>query len=256
MNKWLSLWSIGQAYSLADFKMIKDSNFSGVEIWAEHMNAEESFQYAKQCDFEIGLHLPFHDLSLATPYKEIGEYVTKTMKEWIKRLAEHGGGHAVIHGGLAHASENYEAALQRLIERLKELNDYAEEHQVALLFENQIPDKLNYTHIFPSSVNEWVGVLNKTNTKACLDVGHLAVQGDSFKETVDVLGSSLKSIHLSDNDGVSDLHLLPEEGNILQENPLYYLKEINYQGPIVFEINPYKYSLQDILQHQSVTDFL
>jgi len=181
--------------------------------------------------------------------------ILKTMKEWIKRLADYGGGHAVIHGGLAHASENQEVALQRLTERLKDLNDYAESHQIDLLFENQIPDKLNYTHIFPSSVKEWVEILNNTNTKACLDVAHLAVQGDSFKETVEILGDSLKSIHLSDNDGLSDLHLLPGEGKVLQDDALDYLEKVNYQGPIVFEVNPYKYSLQDILQHPSVTNF-
>ena len=41
-------------------------------------------------------------------------------------------------------------------------------------------------HILPSNIEE-----NKTNTKACLDVGHLAIQGDEFKDTVNRLGDYL-----------------------------------------------------------------
>ncbi len=255
VEKWISLWSIGQEYSLEDIKQIKEHGFNGVEIWAEHHLAEQAFKYANECDLQIGLHLPFHDLNLATQYDEIAEYTLALTKKWIKKLAYYNGSHAVIHGGQAMASEDLDKVYPKMIERLKELSDFSLANNVELLFENQIPDGLNYMHILPSNIEEWLDVLNKTNTKACLDVGHLAIQGDEFKDTVNRLGGLLKSIHLSDNDGKSDLHLLPNDGTVIQNNIINVLSKQNYQGPVVFEINPYKYSLKDILEHPSVKEF-
>lgn len=247
MRKWFSLWGLGQTYSLADFERIKEKGFVGVEVWGEHTHAERAFEYAKKCNFEIGLHLPFHDLNLATPFEELEEFILNTMKYWIRKLYEYNGSHAVIHGGTAHAFEERHKSSQKVITRLKKLNEYAKKHNVELLFENQIPDSLNYTHVFPSEVDEWIRVLDETSTKACLDTGHLAVQGDDFKETINSLGNRLVSVHLADNDGLSDLHLMPGDGKNLTEAPLSYLKDINFKGPIVLEINPYEYSMEDIL---------
>lgn len=247
MDKWLSLWSVGQNYRGQGFSKIKKAGFEGVEIWAEHQCAIQYLEFAKQHDLKIGMHLPFHDLNLATPYEVVATNVLTITKQWIKTLADYGGRHAVIHGGSAMASEDRDKVYLKMISRLNELNNFAKNYDVELLFENLIPDGLTYMHIFPSSVEEWKDVLKKTNTNACLDVGHLAVQGDDFIETVDSLGESLKSIHLSDNDGVSDLHLLPGEGTVLKNDPIAYLKKVNYQGPIVLEINPYKYTPDDVI---------
>lgn len=252
MDKWLSLWSAGQKRTLSDFEEIKKAGFTGVEIWAEHLRNDDYFAYAKEVDLEVGLHLPFHDLNLATPFEKVNEFITTITTEWLERLGELGGGHAVIHGGSAMASEEQDKDREVMMNRLSKLNKIAEENNVELLFENQIPDSLNYVHIFPSSVDEWIYILRETNTKACLDTGHLAILGAPLKETIKKLGDRLKSVHYSDNDSISDLHLLPGEGNNKQAGLVGALKEINYDGPIVFEVNPYKYSLEDILKHPSV----
>lgn len=251
MEKWLSLWSVGQNCDNEEFEKIKEAGFTGVEIWAEQHSAGKYLDYAKQHGLEIGMHLPFHDLNLATPYETIADHVMTANKQWIETLASYGGKHAVIHGGSAMASEDTDHVYPKMISRLSELNTFAKDNNIELLFENLIPDGLSYMHIFPSSVDEWKDVLDKTNTSACLDVGHLAVQGDDFKETVDRLGHSLQSIHLSDNDGQSDLHLLPGEGkNMVQDDPIDYLKKVNYDGPVVLEINPYKYTPDNVISFE------
>jgi len=249
IDKWLSLWSIGEDHSLSDLKLIKQAGFTGVEIWGEHAVAEKSLEYAKECDFDIGMHLPFKNLNLSTVNKSEGEQVLSTMKRWLSKLAEFEGCHAVIHGGTLSEIDSLDQSSKVLIDRLTELNDYARTYNIELLYENQIPDKSRRTHVYPTSLGEWVDTLKKTNTKACLDLGHLAVHGESFKNTVSTLGELLKSVHISDNDGISDLHLLPGEGIALNEDPLDYLAEIDYHGPVVFEISPYKYKLDDILEH-------
>lgn len=250
MNKWISLWSVGQNCTSGEFSKIKEAGFKGVEIWAEQHSAKQYLDYAKEYGLDIGMHLPFHDMNLATPYESVAETVLTINKQWIKTLADYSGHHAVIHGGSAMASEDRDEVYPKMISRLSELHQFAKENNIELLFENLIPDGLGYMHIFPSSVEEWKDVLDKANTKACLDVGHLAVQGDDFAQTVDRLGNALRSIHLSDNDGMSDLHLLPWGGSIFQNDPIKYLEQVNFQGPIVLEINPYKYTPEEVINFE------
>ena len=247
MEKWLSLWSIGQQGELADFKRIKEVGFDGVEIWAEHIRANDYLNYAKECELRIGIHLPFHDLNLAAPDDVVKERMLSINKEWIQKIAGAGGEHAVIHGGLAWSSEERGEALTRVKDRLRDLNEVARANNVDLLLENLIPDKLNYTHVVASNVEEWINLVRETNVKACLDTGHLAVMNESLKETITRLNKLLGSIHYSDNDGQSDLHLIPVEGENVAADLFDSLKEIDYQGPVIYELNPYKYSLNEIL---------
>lgn len=247
MEKWLSLWSIGQEGELKDFPKIKQAGFDGVEIWGEHLNAEAYLDYAKTCNLKIGLHLPFHDFNLATPDAAVKDRMLDINTKWIQKLAEYGGEHAVIHGGLVRSSEEHSETIKYVKERLKALNSIAKENHVELLLENLIPDKLNYTHVVASDLEEWEQLLMETGTKACLDTGHLAVMQNPLKETILQLGESLRSVHYSDNDGKADLHLIPGEGDCVGTELFKILEEVNYQGPVIYELNPYKYSLDRIL---------
>ncbi|MBD7984503.1 sugar phosphate isomerase/epimerase [Sporosarcina sp. Sa2YVA2] len=253
MEKWLSLWSAGQKKTVEDMTAIREAGFDGVEIWAEHLTAENDMELAKAAGLKIGLHLPFHDLNLATPFEEVESLIFKINEQWLKKLQEYGGGHAVIHGGMAWASEGHLEAKEVVIDRLSRMQKMAEELSCTLLFENQIPDKLNYTHIYPSSVDEWLEMLDESGTAACLDTGHLAVLGASLEETISRLGNRLASVHFSDNDAEGDLHQLPGDGvtGTSTAKLVDLLQEHDYNGPIVFEINPYLYSLQDIIEHPS-----
>lgn len=251
MEQWLSLWSLGQKGVKKDFERIRNAGFDGVEVWAEHQCSMEYMEYAKDNDLKIGLHLPFHDLNLASPDTVVGDRTLSVNTEWLQRLAEYNGEHAVLHGGYAWASEERTEALQRVAERLGILAGTAKQNHVDLLLENLIPDKLNYSYIIASNVKEWASLVHNTKVQACLDTGHLAVMGASFQEAFEELGDRLASIHYSDNDAVSDLHQLPGEGKNVVSGLFEVIEQRNYQGPIVYEINPYKYSLNEILQYKT-----
>ena len=59
----------------------------------------------------------------------------------------------------------------------------------------------------------------------------------------------MRAIHLSDNDGQSDLHLLPGDGNNVTAELPEILARIGYDGIITYEISPLRYTLGDILAH-------
>jgi len=249
MEQWLSIWSIGQDATLNDLNIIKEAGFNGVEIWTEHIRSNEYLDYAKQTGLQMGLHLPFHDLNLGSPDPIVFERTLSVLNEWIEKLSKYGGHHATFHGGYAWASEEREETLVRVKERIKTLSEKAKENGIDLLLENLIPDRLNYCHHIASNVEEWFDLIHETKVKACLDIGHLAVMGNDTEEVITKLGSSLGAVHFSDNDRHSDLHLLPGEGADISKGAVEFLEKVGFNGPIVYEINPYKYTLQDIVKH-------
>ncbi|UNL85281.1 sugar phosphate isomerase/epimerase family protein [Priestia koreensis] len=251
METWLSLWSIGQFGTIKEFNEIKAGGFDGVEIWAEQLKSKEYLEYAHQSDLKVGVHLPFHDLNLATPDHAVAERSIHVLSEWLETMAKYGAKHATFHGGYAWSSEERDESILRAGEKISSLKKVADENGMELLLENLIPDRLNYCHHIASNTEEWLHLVKSLNIKACLDIGHLAMMKTSWEEAITRLGDSLGAVHLSDNDAKSDLHLLPGEGNDLSRGLFEYLQSKSYSGPVVYEINPYKYSLTDIIAHVS-----
>ncbi|SDM93001.1 Sugar phosphate isomerase/epimerase [Fictibacillus solisalsi] len=253
MEKWLNSWSLGLDAGLSDFERLKEARFTGIEVLAEQRKAADYLEFAHRSGFNVGLHLPFHDLNLATPDSVVYERTFSILTDWIKRLADYGGTHATFHGGYAWFSEEKHECLERVAERILRLDEVAKPYGIDLLLENLIPDHLNYCHQVASSLDEWVDLIKNTQVKACLDTGHLNLMGNELKEAVDRLGACLGALHLSENDGKTDLHLLPGDGNQFTKNAGEHLTNCQFSGPIIYEINPYKYSLQQIIDHQSNT---
>lgn len=80
---------------------------------------------------------------------------------------------------------------------------------------------------------------------ACYDTGHANITGRDFYEDVCMLGDRLKCLHIHDNNGIRDLHLLPytqkrfADGDNADWDGLWKgLAEIGYTGPVNFEIHP------------------
>lgn len=76
----------------------------------------------------------------------------------------------------------------------------------------------------------------------CLDTGHANLVGRNLYHFIKTLGERLTVLHLNDNNGQDDLHMMPysclTKGNDTAmdfEGLLKGLKEINYQGDLSFE---------------------
>ena len=69
----------------------------------------------------------------------------------------------------------------------------------------------------------------------CFDVGHLNLVRGMIPEYVEKLGLRIKALHISDNDGIADLHLAPYTGTIRWQDLYTSLKKIGYAGDVSFE---------------------
>ncbi len=247
---WLSMWSAGERPTDDDFAAVRDCGaVAGVEIWTEHPNAAWEIEAGARHGLQVGIHLPFHDLNPVSDDAAVVDLALQRNREWLRRLADSGGVHAVLHGGYAASATDRDAKLPRLVEFTSTLHGEAAELGIELMLENLIPDKLGYSHIMASNLAEWSALVNEIGCGAVLDTSHSAASGISLADVFDTLGSTVRAIHLSDNDGVSDLHLLPGDGHDVTADLAGILSGIGYDGVITYEINPLRYSLPEILNH-------
>jgi sugar phosphate isomerase/epimerase len=83
----------------------------------------------------------------------------------------------------------------------------------------------------------------------CLDTGHAFMSwGDSITDIIRKYGNRIYAVHLHDNKGTVDFHLLPGEGRICWKEVMAALRESAYELPLVLEINCYEDDTKSFLK--------
>lgn len=127
-------------------------------------------------------------------------------------------------------------------ERLWEMNleffsrlcKVAEAHDTVICFENMPMLALSLST--PEQILRFVKQINSPNMRVCLDTGHCAVFGLSPADAVRLLGKEyLRALHVHDNDGKADRHMLPGEGVIDWDAFALALAEVGCDCPVSLE---------------------
>ena len=86
-------------------------------------------------------------------------------------------------------------------------------------------------------VLEVVDTLRQTydNVGVCWDFGHANEMGWNQPQALKMIGDRLIALHVQDNYGVKDDHLLPYHGTIQWEPVMKTLKDIGYEGVFAYE---------------------
>ncbi len=74
---------------------------------------------------------------------------------------------------------------------------------------------------------------------ACLDTGHATISGENAIEMIKALGHRTRTLHINDNFGVIDNHVVPGRGVIDWVEFMKALKEVGYQDTFNFEPDGY-----------------
>ena len=90
----------------------------------------------------------------------------------------------------------------------------------------------------------------------CYDFGHANLAGGAHRANLNAIGRRLKAIHVQDNHGEADEHLLPFFGSIGWEEAMAGLAESGYDGELTFEIQEYGRYLPRELKHLAVEQSL
>ena len=86
-----------------------------------------------------------------------------------------------------------------------------------------------------AKIAETVKKISSPHIGICLDTGHSNVFGDDLGEAVRISATWLKVLHVHDNNGKSDQHLLPWLGSCNWDSFTRALAEIGYNGALSLE---------------------
>ena len=187
-------------------------------------------------------HLPYYDI-----FAEKDEDKIKTMEELIRRSII-ASGMLGITWTVTHPSTVYEAGHDMNVS-LERNHDYYEKHVqtarengLGICLENDFEYKsAPYQHIYCSNVYELCELVDSfgdpEHVGVCYDFGHANLVGSPFhRKNLNVIGSRLHAIHVQDNHGMADEHLMPFFGSIDWKEAMGGLADINYDGDLTFEI--------------------
>lgn len=84
----------------------------------------------------------------------------------------------------------------------------------------------------------------------CYDFGHGNLcEGVCHRENILLIGHRLRALHVQDNLGKEDSHLLPFHGNINWNEAMAALAEIGYRGDLTFEVQEFGRYLPNDQKH-------
>ena len=128
------------------------------------------------------------------------------------------------------------------LESFRELAAYAGERGVRMAIENLF-DRcgvgLGVRRRFGAELGELFDIIEAVASPGlgiCLDTSHANVQGHDQPALIREMGELLIALHISDNAGSGDQHLIPLHGNIDWPPIVTALKEINFAGAFNLEI--------------------
>ena len=207
----------------------KKAGFDGFFVGQQSANFREKVAYFRELAEREGMEIETIHSTIPGCYDlwtegAAGEEYLAILKNNMDNCKEFAIPILVVHIQVKEEAEN---SVQRGIERLESVVAYAKEQGVKIAFEN-----INAPEILFAVMEHF----REPHVGFCYDSGHEACHTPGV-EYLPILGERLFCVHLHDNDGVSDLHLLPFEGKLDFDRIGRQLKEANYRGNITLELS-------------------
>ncbi|MDP6505490.1 MAG: TIM barrel protein, partial [Planctomycetota bacterium] len=99
-----------------------------------------------------------------------------------------------------------------------------------------------------AELRELVDGFQSSRVGVCWDTGHAHMQGLEQGGELRTLGERLKMLHIQDNNGKTDQHLLPFMGTVDWKDIMDALYDINYAGDFTYEVHNAIRHLPDTLK--------
>ncbi len=226
-----------------------ESGWRCLELSCEHAEAllqrgdpsETGRRFGHFCK-EAGVRLPqAHfklDAEIAPEQEDERRREVEELKRWADLFTALGVRGGVLHPGGRSTLKGEpieEAPFRRNVRSLGELARHAAGGPLTICLENG-PRAEELVRL--------IEAVGEPNLGICLDTGHLALirhqspeLGQTEREFIRAAGPHLKALHLADNDGSGDQHLLPFDGGCVNwAEAMRALGETGWDGALNFEI--------------------
>lgn len=161
--------------------------------------------------------------------------------KWIDMYEEIGIKNMVLHcDNLTETNLGREEKIEKNIEKLQILAEYIKNKEITVCLENLRPHSPEETELVDRSADDLLYIIERIGSSRfgiCLDTGHLNLTDKNQREFILKAGDKLKALHIADNDGNTDQHLMPfNRGTVDFPEIIKALKEIKYNGIFNLEI--------------------
>jgi fructoselysine 3-epimerase len=126
-------------------------------------------------------------------------------------------------------------AWSRLLDSLRAIAARAADYGIRIALEPADRYETDLVHTTADALR-FIGDLRAGGVGVVLDNGHCEVVGERADQAVVNLGDSLYHVHIDDNDGRRDQHLIPGEGTCDIASFLNALKSTGYTGYVTAEL--------------------
>jgi sugar phosphate isomerase/epimerase len=186
----------------------------------------------------FSFHAPFADrIDITSPDDAVREAAVSELITACRAAALLGAENIVLHPGPERAGRPPEEEfLQRMRHAAVSLNRVAAQccaTDVQLLLENMLPHLLFGQ---TSDMMYLLGEITDCTVGTCLDTGHARLSGD-LGNVIHKLSGHLKMVHISDNHGDRDAHLIPGEGSIDWPWLISELQRYQFRGGLIIEMS-------------------
>lgn len=154
------------------------------------------------------------------------------LRPWLDMYLEAGIPRGVLHAN-SRRGMSYAVARERKLEVLGQLRDYLKGTELVVCLEN-CPHS---DHAESAGLLRTLEELDSPNFGVCLDTGHLNIAAETQADFIRACGGRLKALHLADNQGETDQHMMPfGRGSVDFTEVLREADAAGYDGAINFEI--------------------
>lgn len=199
-------------------------------------------------------HLPYYDIFAAAD-REKKAVMEELIRRSIIASGRLGVKWAVTHPGTVYeAGHDTETSLRRNLEYFAPHVEMAARAGIGIALENDFEYRGKpYQRIYCASVEELCELADAFRSKyvgICYDFGHANLTGGFHRKNLNRIGSRLKAVHVQDNHGISDEHLMPFFGNTDWADAMAGLADIDYRGELTYEIQEFgRYVPNELKKH-------
>ncbi len=154
------------------------------------------------------------------------------LKPWFDMYLEGGIPRGVLHAGSMRGQPRA-LAHERREKVLGEIRDYLRGTPLVICMENLKASD----HAESAGLLKTIAELDSPNFGVCLDTGHLNMAGEPQADFIRACGTHLKALHLADNEGATDQHMMPGgRGTVDFLEVVRACREVGYDGLYNYEI--------------------
>jgi protein FrlC len=243
-------------YSIEEtVKRVSGCGYQGIEIWGGRQHAYRNDlseaeisklrRLMEESQIEVSAFIPAqfrYPTCLCSPNPRIREDSVAYIKDSIDTSLKLGCNRVSICPGHTLYGQGYDDGIAQLTASVRELHGYAYPKDVEILIEPAHRFESDLILTIEDGIH-FISKLDLENLGIVMDTGHCFVNGESLVDCVSLLKGIPYHIHIDDNNGVSDQHKIPGEGDLDFSPFLKELKKSNYDGFLTVELG-WDYTLE------------